>query len=1032
LAFPKSLRRFAIVIGVIQTSFALIGCDPPTLNNPSQRESNKSSTPETIAPALTQLEMQALANTSVSAESPMLEQAAQVVSLGARSLSYACAYDTQNDGVVAPAAMPCSLLGDLNGLASFDATLGRLNWTPPLATAGSTYEFKITVTDGMLSASRVFSVQVLSPRPSLSQSTLTISAGTVVSGSTRTLTFQGKSSAGVNLTYGGAVVTFSTVGGTSTGTFSPTIDNGDGTYSATFTGLQAGNATTIYAAVSGFNITTTAPTVTVTPGAVSLAASGLSVSSSSILAGATSTVTLTARDANGNQLAAGGLTVVFAKSGGTSNGTFAATVDHADGTYTSVFTGTVAGNPTAISATIGGSSVTSLSPTIAVNPGTPIALAFTTQPSASTSPMNPFPVQPVVSVIDSQGNPVTTGAAATASIALTLTPVTGSGTLGGTATMNAVAGVASFVGKNLLITDNGSYRLTATASALALTQNSNLIAITTTAPTLTVSRPISIAYRTSATGAAAVTTGMVSATTGSGSAANTASIGTATTTMLTMTGSAFSATNTPPAYENWTDQSTPTFTVTVANANSPACTVLGAFSSVACGLPSFPLSFLDVKNAATSVAGGTNVLKVNDGFIDSSTSLPVTKYLVDLVTRNNPTSNDVVMDHSGIMYNGDYYFVGYNTFGRTKIFKITSSGVYSQVTNFLGNGATDISFTAMAAANNSLYFVASDSMLYRYDGSNITRITQASTLGLVSGNYSGYWLTPSSDGTRMYFMMRDAGNHYKLHYADNSNNVVQATDLNSGGDDLPDSNGDSDLMAFNNAIYFRSPCTSAGCTGFASSLKRVAANNTVTNLVGLNVSTRVTYNNVLYPGSWSGYPGSLQPLQALSTADALTRASNAFMPFTTGNGTPMVFQGQLMGTCHNSYNRMKLCKLNPTTLAVSQVTDTASYPNAEDWPLGLGTLQQGATDQAFFFSALAGGLIRKVFMMDTAGKVSQVTNLVTDGDDINAPAGTYPGFIQIGFQLPTGPSGANEFYFSAREGTAAVNYTRIFKVYPSP
>ena len=53
-------------------------------------------------------------------------------------------------------------------------------------------------------------------------------------------------------------------------------------------------------------------------------------------------VTLTAYDANGNQEAAGGSTVVFSVGSGSAQGVFSAVTDNGDGTYTATFTGTSA------------------------------------------------------------------------------------------------------------------------------------------------------------------------------------------------------------------------------------------------------------------------------------------------------------------------------------------------------------------------------------------------------------------------------------------------------------------------------------------------------------------------------------------------------------------------------------------------------------------------------------------------------------------------------------------------------------------
>ncbi|MGE5142401.1 MAG: hypothetical protein ACM3OA_03090, partial [Acidobacteriota bacterium] len=67
----------------------------------------------------------------------------------------------------------------------------------------------------------------------------------------------GKDAAGNALTKGGATVVFTQGGGTSTGTIapSPATDNANGTYTATFTGVNGGTATTIGATIGGIAVT---------------------------------------------------------------------------------------------------------------------------------------------------------------------------------------------------------------------------------------------------------------------------------------------------------------------------------------------------------------------------------------------------------------------------------------------------------------------------------------------------------------------------------------------------------------------------------------------------------------------------------------------------------------------------------------------------------------------------------------------------------------------------------------------------------
>jgi uncharacterized protein YjdB len=122
--------------------------------------------------------------------------------------------------------------------------------------------------------------------------------------------------------------------------------------------------------------------VTATPDAASPATSIVSASAAGVLSGASATLTLVAKDQFGNNLATGGLTVAFAATGGVSTGAISGTTDHGDGSYTATFTGLRAGTPTTISATIGGTPVMSLLPTIAVSPGA-VAQVLLVPPAAT-------------------------------------------------------------------------------------------------------------------------------------------------------------------------------------------------------------------------------------------------------------------------------------------------------------------------------------------------------------------------------------------------------------------------------------------------------------------------------------------------------------------------------------------------------------------------------------------------------------------------------------------------------------------------
>ncbi|HEY6107729.1 MAG TPA: Ig-like domain-containing protein, partial [Gemmatimonadales bacterium] len=166
-------------------------------------------------------------------------------------------------------------LGTVTGAATFQASVTGLTPAP----------FTATATAGAISAA---------------QSVVSVSAPTLASGAAATLTLQAKDAFGNNLTSGGAIVVFTSSGGTSTGSIGSTTDNGNGTYTAAFTGIVAGTATTIGATVNGTAVSTTLPTVTVTAGATSPATSVVSVSSATVASGGSITLTLQGKDAAGN------------------------------------------------------------------------------------------------------------------------------------------------------------------------------------------------------------------------------------------------------------------------------------------------------------------------------------------------------------------------------------------------------------------------------------------------------------------------------------------------------------------------------------------------------------------------------------------------------------------------------------------------------------------------------------------------------------------------------------------------------------
>jgi hypothetical protein len=304
---------------------------------------------------------------------------------------------------------------------------------------------------------------------SLSQSVVTVLPRTIVAGTTTTFKLQAKDAYGNDETKGGLQVAFGLGSlGTSSGTIGPVKDNGDGTYTAIFTGTRAGTARIVTATIGGSAVTSRAATVKVTPGAVSLAHSVVSISPSRVRAGTTATITLQARDAYGNDLTAGGLAVAFKLGGtGTSSGTIGAVTDNHNGTYTATFTGITAGTPSTITATIGGQAVTTTA-MVTVTPG----VASLAESIVSVSPASIFAggtATVTLQAIDAFGNKETSGGLL---VRFGLGAGTGSGTFGAVTDHHNGTYTVIFTGDSA-----GTRTLTATINGKPVTSALPTIAI---------------------------------------------------------------------------------------------------------------------------------------------------------------------------------------------------------------------------------------------------------------------------------------------------------------------------------------------------------------------------------------------------------------------------------------------------------------------------------------------------------------------------------------------------------------------------
>ena len=247
-----------------------------------------------------------------------------------------------------------------------------------------------------------------------------------------------------------------------------------GTGTATDTNMYTTNP------MSNSPLTITTAAINVIAGAASATTSTVSVSTASITANGTSTSTITAqlKDAYSNSLTSGGATVTFVSP---SLGSIGSTTDNGNGTYSATYTsGTTSGSVT-ITPKLSGVNFTNTS-SITLTAGAATAAAITRSPSASATSGSALTIQPVIRVVDTNGNTVT---GFTSNVVASI--ASGSGTLTGTTTVAAISGVATFT--NLVISGTaGEFTLRFTPTSLTYIDASSITLFAAAASELLVTR----------------------------------------------------------------------------------------------------------------------------------------------------------------------------------------------------------------------------------------------------------------------------------------------------------------------------------------------------------------------------------------------------------------------------------------------------------------------------------------------------------------------------------------------------------------
>ncbi|HEU5475634.1 MAG TPA: invasin domain 3-containing protein, partial [Actinophytocola sp.] len=272
-------------------------------------------------------------------------------------------------------------------------------------------------------------------------STISAAPGSIVADgvATSTVTVQLRDALGNPLTSSGGTVVIST----DAGTISVTTDNGDGTYTASLTSVALGTATLSYT-LGGTPGAATA-TVAFVVGPPDATTSEITASTTTITADGTSTTTITlrAKDSQGNDVGTGGAAVALA----TTAGTLSAVTDNGDGTYTATLTAPTTAGSATVSFTLNGTPGAN-SVVITLEPGvaSPATSRITADPTGIAADGNATSTV-TVRLIDAYGNQIPTGGPAVV-IATDLgtigaTTDNGDGTYTATLTSATTAGTAT-------------------------------------------------------------------------------------------------------------------------------------------------------------------------------------------------------------------------------------------------------------------------------------------------------------------------------------------------------------------------------------------------------------------------------------------------------------------------------------------------------------------------------------------------------------------------------------------------------------
>ena len=349
-------------------------------------------------------------------------------------------------------------------------------------------------------------------------------------------------------------------------------------------------------------------------------------------------------------------------------------------------------------------------------------------------------------------------------------------------------------------------------------------------------------------------------------------------------------------------------------------------------------------------------------FTPSSVAPSKTEYLITQVADMRPGANDSF--YSFTKFNGELYFVGTNSAGYAKLFRINSSGQVIQVTNTNPSGSDGILY--ITPFNGELYFPANNSggytKLFKVNTSGV--VTQVTNFRGATGSDTVSDLTVV--GTEMYFVaLNTTGVGFqKVFKITAAGAISQVSNINAAtSSDLPTS-----LTSYNSALYF----SARNASGYTKVYKATATG--VTLLSNINSTFESPGNFKVFNGElWFSALNSTSKIKLFRInpsgllrvfSNTATATSSDYPDVLTLVGDSLYFRSYLSGEVSK-----KLFKISSLGI-LTQAADT--NPGGGDWPDGL---YVSANNELYFTSGTANGTA--LFKIDSSGTVIQLTDDTT-------------------------------------------------------